>query len=202
MIEEPKDRLKKAREDAGYETATDAAKAMGVKVPTYTHHENGTAGLSRAGERYARFFRVSLEWLLTGRGEMRPSAEHPTRSIPMYGVVGAGAAVEMIDDPAAHDPAGWIDVPDDGEIGALEVRGDSQWPRFLDGEVVLFDPRPVQPSTLVGKYAIVQTMDGRRLIKILRRAPDNKWRLESHNAPPEDVELVNTWRYLGVMNHA
>jgi hypothetical protein len=65
-------RLREARIAAKYSGAELAAKAMGVKVSTYGHHENATAGFSRHAERYARFFRVNLEWLLTGRGEMRP----------------------------------------------------------------------------------------------------------------------------------
>ncbi len=70
---EPFERLKIARERAGYATAADAARAMGIKEVSYYHHENGTNGLSRSGARYAAFFRVSLDWLLTGRGQMQIS---------------------------------------------------------------------------------------------------------------------------------
>jgi phage repressor protein C with HTH and peptisase S24 domain len=42
---------------------------MGIEEPTYLGHENGSRGLSRAAARYARFFRVSLDWLIDGRGE-------------------------------------------------------------------------------------------------------------------------------------
>src|SRR6266850_4608554 len=68
---EPHHRLRFAREQAGYASASDAARAMGVEEPTYLGHENGSRGLSRAGPRYARFFRVSLDWLLAGRGEFK-----------------------------------------------------------------------------------------------------------------------------------
>jgi len=67
-LAEPKDRLKWAREQANYAQASDAARAMGVKVATYIAHENGSRKLTRSADRYARFFRVSMEWLLTGRG--------------------------------------------------------------------------------------------------------------------------------------
>lgn len=66
-------RLQRARELASYETATDAANALGVAPPTYLGHENGSRGFrSDTGQRYAQFFRVSYEWLMTGRGEPRP----------------------------------------------------------------------------------------------------------------------------------
>lgn len=65
-------RLTESRIKAGYETATDAAKAMGVNVPTYLGHENGNRGITRsAAVKYARFFQVSLEWLLTGTGSSK-----------------------------------------------------------------------------------------------------------------------------------
>lgn len=67
-MSEASNRLKRARERSGYDSAKGAAEAMGVSVPTYIQHENGTRGFpaSRA-ERYARFFRVAPEWLLYGK---------------------------------------------------------------------------------------------------------------------------------------
>lgn len=198
------ERLRTAREGAGYATAVAAAEAMGVRAPTYMHHENGTRDFTRGdtAQRYARFFRVNLEWLLTGAGEMRRSAPRSGEAaqIGVDGVVGAGAAVEMIEDPAGAEPVDFVTIPSDGTVGALRVRGDSQWPRFLDGETVLYDRRPVTPQTLIGKTAIVQTFDGRRLLKTLRRGPsENLWRLESHNAPPEDARLIGAWRFVGLL---
>src|SRR5262249_42707558 len=70
-LNEPHLRLRCARERAGYASASDAARAMGVEEPTYLGHENGSRGLSRAGPRYAKFFRVSLDWRLAGRGEFK-----------------------------------------------------------------------------------------------------------------------------------
>lgn len=192
------ERLRRAREAAHYPSAAAAAAAMGANRYTYTQHENGLRGVSRdALRRYAAFFRVSLEWLMTGRGDMKTARD--SVSLPVDGVVGAGAAVEMADDLSTAGDV--IDLPLDGTIGALRVRGDSQWPRFLNGEIVLYDRRAVIPDTLVGRTAIVQLADGRRLIKTLRRGQgDNRWTLESHNAPPErNVELIGAWRYIGTI---
>ena len=38
----PSDRLRKARKDAGFATATDFAASVGVSRNTYLQHENGT----------------------------------------------------------------------------------------------------------------------------------------------------------------
>ncbi len=62
------ERLKLAREKR-FPDATDAAKALGLPPPTYLAHENGSRGFRQSADRYADFFNVNLEWLLTGRGQ-------------------------------------------------------------------------------------------------------------------------------------
>jgi hypothetical protein len=66
----PGARLAQARAQH-FPSAAKAARALGVPYPTYLCHENGWRRLDRYAERYARFFEVSFEWLLIGRGEMR-----------------------------------------------------------------------------------------------------------------------------------
>ena len=75
------DRLRHARMSAGYRTATDAAAAMGVVVATYVSHEKGGRGLGRAAARYAQFYRVSLDWLVAGKGDPR-SLDSRVRALP------------------------------------------------------------------------------------------------------------------------
>ena len=196
------ERLRQARIAARYESAKQFADSIGVPEPTYIHHENGTRGFTRRAETYARRLRVSLDWLMTGRGEMTLRVPRVQTSIPVDGIVGAGEGVQMIDDPAGSGLIDEIYLPNDGSLGALVVRGESQWPRFMDGETVLYDRTPVSPASMIGRMAIVQTLDGRRLIKTLQRsrAGDNRWRLDSHNAPPEDdVQLLGVWRYIGTL---
>lgn len=65
------ERLVAAREHAGFVSATDAAKAVGVPYPTYAGHENGSSGFrADKGELYARRFKVRFEWLMRGVGPM------------------------------------------------------------------------------------------------------------------------------------
>lgn len=71
MSNDPKkigERLQLAREKAGFLTAAEAAEALGMKYSTYAGHENGSRGVVRSAEKYARRFRVSLDWLLRGKG--------------------------------------------------------------------------------------------------------------------------------------
>lgn len=78
-LKEPWQRLRWAREQRSYNSARAAAEAMGVAYPTYAGHENGTTGFRHTAERYAAFFRVSLDWLLTGRGS--PDGRSPVQEI-------------------------------------------------------------------------------------------------------------------------
>lgn len=87
-------RLQIARAKAGFATATEAAKALGMKYPTYAGHENGSRGVVRGALTYSRRFRVSLDWLLAGRGlgpgETPATPEAALRSALLaYGVDGS-----------------------------------------------------------------------------------------------------------------
>ena len=86
-MKEAFERLRDARSAAGYATATEAASAMGAHTITYTQHENGLRGFKNYCEKYARFYRVNLEWLLTGRGEMRGKS-HAGQSVPVIVHIG------------------------------------------------------------------------------------------------------------------
>jgi len=46
LMESPADRLRSARLKAGFETAKEAAEAMGVPASTYIGHENGNRGFT------------------------------------------------------------------------------------------------------------------------------------------------------------
>lgn len=60
-------RLKSARENAGFKTATDAARRFGWEPPTYLSHENGSRGITAdVASDYGRAFNVSPVWLLFG----------------------------------------------------------------------------------------------------------------------------------------
>ena len=69
------ERLAEARA-ARFETPGDAAESLGIPYSTYAAHENGTGKFKLdSAIQYARKFKVSLDWLLTGKGK-GPSPEH------------------------------------------------------------------------------------------------------------------------------
>ncbi|MGU3575665.1 hypothetical protein ACLBWZ_09030 [Brucellaceae bacterium C25G] len=64
----PNERLKLIRSEAGYGTASDAARAhKEINVNTLISHENGNRAISRkAAEKYAEIFGRTAGWILFG----------------------------------------------------------------------------------------------------------------------------------------
>jgi phage repressor protein C with HTH and peptisase S24 domain len=180
-------RLKEARKKRGYGSAAKAAEAIGVPYGTYSGHENGNRGIPRDDlARYARFFRVPVEWLAFGKGSVSE-----TRTIPIAGLVGLGEKIQW--HGGDHFTLGVVEVPFPLPPGcfALEARGNSQFPRVKDGELVITQWHDGPIDGLLGQEAIVETVEDEYMLKTIRRGSDRMlFDLESHNAPlMEDVEL-------------
>lgn len=117
-------RLAAARRAAGYETIAEAVRYLGVKYPTYAGHENPNSPgtfQTDAAELYSRKYKVSLDWLLTGRGDMRGQgvipAEIEVAGLPVLGTIQAGHWLET----------SFIDS--EGEPELLPVARDPRFPR-------------------------------------------------------------------------
>lgn len=66
-MSETNERLRKAREAAGFPSARAAAKRFHWVESTYSSHENGQTSVPpRAAAKYAKAFKVSPGWILTG----------------------------------------------------------------------------------------------------------------------------------------
>ena len=71
-MDTPHERLRAARKQAGFSSASEAAQALGIPVGTYLGHENGSRAFDvEAAKKYSRRFKVTLTWLLTGDGPMK-----------------------------------------------------------------------------------------------------------------------------------
>jgi phage repressor protein C with HTH and peptisase S24 domain len=203
--ETPHQRLRHAREQAGFARASDAARAMGIEEPTYLGHENGSRGLSRAAPRYARFFGVSLDWLIDGRAGLTPVAVAPSAEplvllpprnaelggparfgarIPAYGQAVGGRDGEFIlngnriVDVLA--PPSLQGVPD---AYAVYVVGDSMEPRYFAGEAVFVNPRlPVRRGDfVVAQIAVADGEPPHAYVKRFVARDSRKLRLEQFN---------------------
>lgn len=176
----PADRLRRARIDAGYRTATDAARAFGVSRDTYLQHENGTRTYDDdAAKLYARRLNVTPEHLKFGTEfDARP------RMVKVVGYVGAGDAAHYYD--TAQGPFEEVLAPPEASerTVAARIRGTSVG-RHFDNWLVFYDDVrfPVTPD-LHGELCVVGLPDGRVLVKWLRgsRVP-GVYHLESETEP-------------------
>ena len=203
------ERLRAARSKL-FRSARAAAKALDVAVSTYGAHERAEAPGGRdygpdEARRYARRFKVTPEWLLTGSRAGEPSpvghhdrpfeAEAPDEAGPatvkVVGYVGAGAETHFY--AVAQGDLDEVPAPE-GSIGAtvaVEIRGDSLGSLF-DRWLVFYDEvrSPVTPD-LIGKLCVVGLADDRVLIKKVRQGSrEGLYRLLSEREPPiEDVAV-------------
>lgn len=174
-------RLRKAREAAGYRSAAAAATALNMAYPTYAGHENGSRGIEKHLARYAQFFRVSVDWLLRGRG---PGPGEAVVTVPITGKAGAGpdgSVLFALSDAELGEATALANAT--AETRALEVEGSSMRGVAEDGSLIFYDERQPPDDTHVGELCICWLEDERVLVKYpYRGAEAGLWNLESTTA--------------------
>jgi SOS-response transcriptional repressor LexA len=179
------ERLRFARERAGFKTAVEAADALGVARSTYIGHENGHRGFpaSRAPQ-YARKFKVSEEWLLYGKGDSQPLIDGAEGIIqfPILGDVPAGNWKEAIHTSRNMIPVPASEAPAQGY--ALKVHGDSMDLVVPDGTMIVVDPGDT--DLWAGKCYVIMNDDGETTFK---RYLDNPARLVPCSSNPSHKEM-------------
>lgn len=138
----------------------------------------------------APVLQTTASWLMEGTAE----APQTSTSLRIVGRIGAGA--EILPEFEQLPPEGLYDIdvalPLSPDTIAFVVEGDSMWPRYNAGDVVVCSEIEHDPAQIVGREAAVRTADGKRFLKTIRRgkAPDS-YDLESHNAPPiREVQIA------------
>lgn len=136
------ERLRVARQKAGYESAADAARTFGWTKTTYADHENGhrRPKLDQL-KRYGAAF--SVPWLWLQEGGAFPDKNKPTvgvQTIPITGEVAAGQwlDVDVEVDPRdfdQHPVAVHPDYPIAAQFGLI-VRGNSMNRVFSPGMIL------------------------------------------------------------------
>lgn len=137
-------RIKVARQMRGMRQQ-DLAKQIGVTQGTLSHWETGLNEPDMASIRkICAALNVSSEYLL-GLAKVSESASEAV-TIPVLGAVPAGIPLEAIE-----DVLDWEEIPaamcsGGREYFALRVTGDSMWPDYLEGDVVIVRKSPICES--------------------------------------------------------
>jgi len=191
-MEERHDRLRRARIDAGFARMSEAVARFGWNKNSYKSNENGNAPFSYAqAEAYAEAFGVRAAWLYSGTLPMHVGKPDLRLIIGRVGADPEGTVV-MTSADAVFD---YAPPPPGGTSAsvALEVRGHSMHGWADDGALIYFEDQRTPPTPdLLGQVCIVETEDGRVLVKrLLRGSAPDRFDLESINGPTmSDVRLV------------
>lgn len=192
------DRLKRAREQSRrFDSARKAGQFFypGTAGTTYMAHENGQNDYGpEEAARYAKVYRKSAGWLLTGEGpEEPPSADDAPdrRPVRLVGYVSAGSDAHFV-------PAGDLGEVDAEDLAvspntvAVEVRGNSLG-RNWNGATVFYDHVEQRVTdNLVGSLVVAGLDDGRIVIKWLQKGSRRgRYHLVSDTEPPIlDAKIV------------
>ena len=192
-------RLIEARLAAGFRTSLAGAKAAKVSPVTFQMHESGRRPLTReALDRYSAAFGVSVGYLLTGE-DLQPALR-----VPIVGIIGPGGVVTVAN-LSGHNSVMTVMAPPQAtkSLAAYRVASPGVWPALAQGDLVFFDNAafagPLNMPWMNGRECIVQTSDGRRLVRFVTHQKDNLATLIAHDGTAElDVALVSGARVLWI----
>lgn len=203
-------RLVDARKAAGFSGPKAVVDRFGWNINNYKAHESGRNGFGIAdAKKYAKAFTVNLNWLQFGIGQAgdddailveTTTSDLPSNAvvtgeqakrgvkIPLYGAVVGGDYGEFelnghrLDDIFA--PPSLSGIP---EAYAVQVVGDSMWPRYEDGETVYINPkrRPVRGDYVVAEIQREEHGPKLAFIKRLVRHTQTELLLEQFNPAKE-----------------
>ncbi len=129
---------------------------------------------------------TTAAWLLEGVGD--PASGNLVRVV---GCIGAGAEIqpefEQISPKGLPEGLYEIEVPFPVSTDAIafQVEGDSMWPRYDPGDVIICWRQGTNAEKIIGWEGVVRTADGKRYLKRIQRgAASGTFDLESHNASP------------------
>lgn len=131
-------RLREARRAKGL-TQVEVAKIIGISQNGYSDWETGKNRVDlHTLQKLADLYEVTTDYLL-GK-DTQPNAT--VVRIPVLGSVPAGIPLE-----AVEDIVDWEEIPSAMTAGgkeyfALQVKGDSMWPDYLPGDIVIVRKQP------------------------------------------------------------
>lgn len=207
LMDEFPNRIRELREERDM-TIEQLAAETGLSTSYVWRLENGERNLS------VKNLNLFAHALSVEPNELLPASEPKVRAniVAVMGRVGAGS--EILPEMEQLPPEGLFEIevafplPDDAI--AFEVEGESMWPRYDPGDIIICWSQGINPSEILGWEAAVKTTNGKRYLKrVLKGSQPGTYDLESHNAPPirgvhlewvasiQSVIRSGQWRKLG-----
>lgn len=202
--------LRDARIAAGFESVSDAARFIGIPVPTAVAHEGKGTSFRRPKleqlRKYAQAYATTIDALEGGIiSDAGPAARVPSRDIPtadnliaapILGTAQAGNWIE--DDPIQAEAGSRIFAkPNADTVFGIRVLGDSMNRVIQDGDVAVVRPwKAMKRDVRNNEVVVVQRERGGRYELTIKTFRDNqlwpestnpKWR---HPVPLKDGDVV------------
>jgi len=206
-LDSPGGRLKWARKQAGFETATDFAKRYGYNPTSYRAYENNQNGFSKQAHELADHLNIPARWLLRGgdlEGGGAAAEDSFTQQAKEMGLslipelelgysMGGGSVF------ADYQRRGFVPFQRDwlrgfmrGTFADLFVArgsGDSMTPTLLDGDIVLIDTAQKRIDQQDRIWALSYGDLG--MIKRVRRLPGGSYRIMSDNPAVSPIDATD-----------
>lgn len=130
----------KAARKAAHLTQAEVAARVGITQNAYSYWENDKVKIDHESiAKLSKLFGVSSDYLM---GISDYSESLPVR-IPVIGTIPAGIPLEAIEDIIDYEEIPRSLLLGNKEYFALEVKGDSMWPDYLPGDIVIVRKQPV-----------------------------------------------------------
>lgn len=206
-LETPGERLRWARQRAGFKTAKDAARAARIGEVSFRAYENSQHGFSKHATKFAKAFGVPVDWLLDGgpmpEGDSSKPGEIGTpteladygielvRKVDITYAMGDGSIIE--DYPETDYlpfSLGFLQQFSRGSTDDLFIaigQGDSMEPTIYRNDLVMVDTAQNRITQQDQIWAL--SYAGTGMIKRVRRLTEGRMQLLSDNAhvPPLDA---------------
>lgn len=186
--------------------ATDLANITGKQKSYISELMTGKRSLS---EHFVRDFtsnfpEISMEWLLTGSGDMlkktlktfdfKAEEGKSTRRIPIYDTFATAGFLAIYND-MSPDISDYLSIPNLPPVdGAIYARGDSMSPLIESGDIVIFKKVGLQSSNIIwgSIYIISYSIDGDdyTVLKYIRHSmKEGCIRLDSFNSRFDPIDI-------------
>lgn len=131
--------LKSARKATGL-TQAEVAASIGITQNAYSYWENGKVKIDHESlAKLSKLFGVTIDYLM-GISEQ---PQDNIVKIPVLGTIPAGIPLEAIEDIIDYEEIPRSFLSGGKEYFALVVKGDSMWPDYLPGDVVIVRKQPI-----------------------------------------------------------
>lgn len=210
-LDSPGKRLRWAREQAGFENASDFAKRYGENPTSYRAYENDQNGYAKRAHEFAERLGVSAKWLLYGgdveraRGQEvaieQQAKEMGLSLIPElelgYSMGGGSVFTDYRQRGVVPFQREWLRGFMRGTFADLFVargEGDSMLPTLMDGDIVLIDTAQKSISSQDRIWALSYGDLG--MIKRVRRLPGGTYRIMSDNPAIAPIDATDDEMYV------